>query len=93
MSEAATELRVPAFKRGVKFRFDTVRDTWAVLAPERMFVPDQQAVEVLKLIDGQRTLRAIVDDLCVRYDAPPDLVMADVAEMVSDLADKGVLTW
>jgi pyrroloquinoline quinone biosynthesis protein D len=91
MSEA--EARVPGFRRGVKFRFDTVRDTWAVLAPERMFVPDQQAVEVLKLIDGKRSVRQIVDDLCVRYDAPADLVLADVVEMLADLADKGVLAW
>ena len=85
--------RVPAFRRGVKFRFDTVRDTWAVLAPERMFVPDEQAVEVLKLVDGTRSLGAITDDLAARYAAPREVILPDVAALLADLADKGVLSW
>jgi pyrroloquinoline quinone biosynthesis protein D len=93
MSDADQGARVPAFRRGVKFRFDTVRDTWAVLAPERLFVPDEQAVEVLKLVDGVRSLADITDDLCARFDAPRDVVMADVAAMLDDLAEKGVMTW
>jgi pyrroloquinoline quinone biosynthesis protein D len=44
MSEAPQADRVPSFRRGTKFRFDTVRDAWIVLAPERLFVPDEQAV-------------------------------------------------
>jgi pyrroloquinoline quinone biosynthesis protein D len=91
MSEQAE--RVPAFKRGVKFRFDTVRDAWVVLAPERLFVPDEQAVEVLKLVDGVRDLGAITADLCARFDAPRDVVLGDVAAMLDDLAEKGVMTW
>ncbi len=87
------EARVPAFRRGVKFRFDTVRDAWIVLAPERLFLPDAPAVEVLKLVDGTRSLGAIVDDLCTRFDAPRDVVLTDVAAMAQDLADKGVLSW
>jgi pyrroloquinoline quinone biosynthesis protein D len=90
MSDAA---RVPAFRRGVKFRFDAVRDAWIVLAPERLFLPDAPAVEVLKLVDGARSLGAIVDDLCGRFDAPREVVMTDVAAMARDLADKGVLSW
>ena len=49
---------VPAFRRGVKFRFDAVRDAWVLLAPEKLFMPDEIAVEILKLIDGaQRSQR------------------------------------
>jgi pyrroloquinoline quinone biosynthesis protein D len=93
MSEADPGARVPTFRRGIKFRFDTVRDAWVVLAPERLFVPDEQAVEVLKLVDGARTLAAITEDLCARFAAPPDVVMQDVAAMLDDLAAKGVMTW
>jgi pyrroloquinoline quinone biosynthesis protein D len=85
--------RVPTFRRGVKFRFDTVRDAWMVLAPERLFLPDAPGVEVLKLVDGVRNVGAIVDDLCTRFDAPREVVLADVATMAQDLADKGVLSW
>ena len=93
MSDADPGPRVPAFRRGVKFRFDAVRDAWIVLAPERLFVPDEQAVEVLKLVDGTRTVAAITEELCTRFNAPPAVVMPDVAAMLQDLTEKGVMTW
>ena len=93
MSDADPAQRVPSFERGIKFRFDTVRDTWVVLAPERLFLPDEHAVEVLKLVDGTRTVGAIIDELCARYDAPGEVVMQDVLVMLDDLAAKGVMTW
>jgi pyrroloquinoline quinone biosynthesis protein D len=93
MNDAPQDDRVPSLKRGMKFRFDTVRDAWVLLGPERLFVPDEQAVEVLKLVDGTRTLGGIVDDLCARFSAPREVVQSDVAAMLDDLAAKGVMTW
>jgi pyrroloquinoline quinone biosynthesis protein D len=89
---AASEAAVPNLRRGVKFRFDPVRDAWVLLAPERLFVPDATAVEVLKLVDGARSIGAIVDDLCARFDAPRATVAADVAALLVDLAEKGAVT-
>ncbi len=82
---------MPAFGTGIKFRYDEVRSAWVVLAPERLFLPDEQAVEVLKLVDGRRSLAAIVADLAARYQAPPDLIAADVTAMLTELAGKGVI--
>ena len=79
------------FAPGVKFRFDDTRQAWIVLAPERLFMPDEHATEILKLIDGARTADAIVDDLAARFDAPRETIAADVAEMLQDLVDRGVL--
>ena len=62
----ATDRAVPSFGAGVKFRFDKVRDAWVVLAPERLFLPDEQGVEVLKLVDGARSILAIAGDLAAR---------------------------
>jgi pyrroloquinoline quinone biosynthesis protein D len=87
--EAAT----PAFATGVKFRFDAVRQAWVVLAPERLFLPDEQAIEILKLVDGTRSLGAIIDDLAVRYEAPRALIAGDVETMLRDLGDRGVVRW
>ncbi len=87
------EAAIPALAAGVKFRFDTVRQAWVILAPERLFLPDEQAVAILSLVDGARTLAAIIDDLAARFAAPRDLIAADVATMLQDLADKGVLRW
>jgi pyrroloquinoline quinone biosynthesis protein D len=85
--------RVPRLARGVKFRFDAVREAWVLLAPERLFLPDAPAVEVLKLVDGARDVGAISDELAARYDAPRHVIAADVASMLHDLAAKGALTW
>ena len=85
------EHEVPVFGPGVRFRYDEVRQAWVVLAPERLFLPDEQAVEILKLIDGARNLGGIVDNLAERFHAPHEVIAADVAAMLRDLADKGVL--
>ena len=88
---AVAEARIPAFGAGIKFRYDEVRNAWVLLAPERLFLPDEQGVEVLKLVDGQRNLGAIVELLVARYGAPHEVIAADVAAMLQDLADKSVI--
>jgi pyrroloquinoline quinone biosynthesis protein D len=85
------ETVIPAFAPGVKFRFDAVREAWTVLAPEKLYLPDEQAVEILKLVDGTRTLGTIIADLATRYNAPRDLIAGDVDTMLRDLANKGVV--
>ncbi len=87
------ETGIPAFAIGVKFRFDAVRDAWVLLAPERLFLPDEQAVEILKLVDGARGLALIIDELTARYEAPRALIASDVETMLRDLTDKGVVRW
>jgi pyrroloquinoline quinone biosynthesis protein D len=84
-----TRLRFPPH---VKFRRDATRDCWVVLAPERLLLPDEPAVEVLKLIDGTRSVTAIIDDLVRRFEAPHDVIATDVTTLLQDLVDKGVLT-
>jgi pyrroloquinoline quinone biosynthesis protein D len=83
---------VPKLAVGVKFRFDAVRDVWVLLAPERLFQPDPIAAEILKLIDGERTLCAITDALVVKYQAPRALIATDVAALLQDLSDRGALS-
>ena len=76
----------------IVFRFDEVRQRWVILAPERMLLPDEQAVEVLQLVDGKTGVGAIVDSLAARYSqAPRDLIAKDVTAMLQDLTDKGCL--
>jgi len=85
------EAAVPRFGTGIKFRFDARRAAWIVLGPERLFLPDEQAVEILKLIDGSRSFAEIVDDLAVRFDAPREVIAGDVARMLEDLAGSGAV--
>ena len=79
------------FAPHVRFRFDEARQVWVVLAPERLLLPDEQAVEILRLIDGERAVDAVIDELAGRYDAPREIIGADVLKMLQDLVDKKVL--
>ena len=82
---------VLSFAPHIVFRFDEVRQRWIILAPERLMLPDEQAVEILKLVDGTASVAAIVDTLAARFNAPREEIAGDVAEMLQDLADKGCL--
>jgi len=82
---------IPRLPRGTRFRFDATRKNWVILAPERVLMPDEIAVEVLKLVDGARSVDAIADELAQRFGAPRDQIAADVITMLQDLADKTVL--
>ena len=82
---------VPRFPRGVRLREDAARGRWVVLAPERAFVPDDVALEVLKLVDGERSVGGIADALAERFAAPREVIEADVIEMLRDLAERGVV--
>ncbi|MBB2174630.1 pyrroloquinoline quinone biosynthesis peptide chaperone PqqD [Gluconacetobacter johannae] len=80
------------FMRGVRLQHDRVRDQWVIQAPERAFVPDPIATAILRLVDGQRSVGAIVDLLAARFDAPRATIAHDVLAMVADLAARQVLT-
>jgi pyrroloquinoline quinone biosynthesis protein D len=86
-----SDASVLAFAPHIVFRFDEVRQRWIILAPERLMLPDEQAVEILKLVDGKTGVSAIVDSLAARYQAPRELIATDVTTMLQDLADKGCL--
>ena len=83
---------IPNFPRGVKFRFNKAKQQWVILAPERLLVPDETAVEVLKLCDGNMSVSGIVDNLSARFNAPRDVIATDVTAMLQQLADKGFIT-
>lgn len=82
---------IPTLPRGVRLRHDAARDRWVVMAPERVFVPDPIALEVLRLIDGERTARDICEALAARYAAPIERIAADVQGLLADLRGKGVV--
>jgi pyrroloquinoline quinone biosynthesis protein D len=70
--------------------FDARRSQWVVQAPERVFVLDEIALEVLQRCDG-RPLKGIIDDLARTFDAPREEIAHDVAVLIEDLGRRGVL--
>ncbi len=82
---------VPGLPPGVRLHFDKRRDQWVVLAPERVFVLDSVAFEIVKRCNGETRVAVIVDDLATTFTAPRAVVLKDVSALLQDLADKRVL--
>lgn len=81
----------PVIPRHIKLRHDPGRGRWIILAPERVFDPDETSVAVLKLCDGAHTVDDIAGKLSDEYQAQKDTILGDIIEMLQDLADKGVV--
>lgn len=82
---------VPKLPRHVRLKHDKTRERWVILVPERVLVPDDIAVAVLQQVDGDRSVATIADALAQTYNAPPQVILADIIPLLQDLADKGFL--
>ena len=78
----------PLLARHARLRLDDKRGRWVILVPERVLLPDDTAVEVLRLADGQRTIDDITAELATKYVADPEMIRNDVLGLLQDLADK-----
>jgi len=81
----------PRFAPHVRLSFDARRDRWVVLAPERMFVPDEIALDILRLCTGERSVSAMVDVLAGEFAAERAQIAADVRALLEDLESRGVV--
>jgi len=82
----------PRLARGMRLQFDKQRDQWIIQAPERVFVLDAIATDILQRCTGEATVTTIVDDLAGKFNAPRDLISKDVNALLQSFADKGVMT-
>ena len=82
---------VPKFPKHVRFKYNEPRKEWVILAPERLVNLDQIAVEILHLVDGERSVKNIASELSKKFNAPNDIILSDVKEMLQDLSDKGFI--
>ena len=81
----------PLLPRYVRLHHDAGRGRWVLLAPERIIEPNEIALDVLHLCDGARDLTAIAEELASAYDAPHAEILADIMELLQDLADRGYI--
>ena len=93
MTAMGDNAAIPRLGAGMKFRHDPVRDAWVILGPERLFLPDEHAVAVLKLIDGARSVGEISASLALTYDAPAEAIAADIWPMLQTLSASGAVRW
>ena len=82
---------VPLLPRHVRLKEDKQRGSWVVLAPERVLMPDEISLEIIRRCDGKTTVDAICGALAAEFDAPQDEIRKDLIDVLQDLADKGFL--
>jgi len=82
----------PGLAPGVRLTFDKARDRWVVLAPERVLVPDETALDILQRCNGSKQLDAIIDELAVEYSAERSEIEGDVRDLLASLIEKRILT-
>jgi pyrroloquinoline quinone biosynthesis protein D len=81
----------PRLAPGVRLHFDTTRNAWVLLGPERVIETEGPAAEILRRCDGTRTIGQIVDELAAIYTAEQSEIEADVTDMLAELAMKRML--
>jgi pyrroloquinoline quinone biosynthesis protein D len=78
----------PKLAPGVRLHFDTTRQAWVLLGPERVIETEGPASEILRRCDGSRTVGEIIDELAVLYTAGRAEIAGDVNDMLVELATK-----
>ncbi|WP_253284246.1 MULTISPECIES: pyrroloquinoline quinone biosynthesis peptide chaperone PqqD [unclassified Ruegeria] len=68
---------VPLLPRGVRIQYDSVREQWVLLAPERAVTLDQIGHAILSEVDGQRSFGQITARLSRKYNAPEEQIVED----------------
>ena len=77
--------------RGVRIKEDKVRERTVLVAPERTVALDEIGVAILAIVDGEKTLADIVEELSAQYNAPKQEIGNDVVAFVRDLQNRGYL--
>jgi pyrroloquinoline quinone biosynthesis protein D len=80
----------PRLRRGVRLTYDKTRETYVLLFPEGVLVPNQTAAAVLKLCDGVATVAEITASLAEKYDG---VRAEDVQNILTRLEGRRVVEW
>ena len=81
----------PALPRHVRMHFDTHRNAWALLSPEKVLWPDEISLAILRRCDGRSPVGAIARDLAQEYGADEAEVQADILAFLQDWSDRMVV--
>ena len=82
---------VPVLRRGVRRQFDAARNAPVLQAPERVVVLDEIADAILGECAAGGCLGQVSERLAVRFQAPREVVEADVIAFFQELFDEGLL--
>jgi pyrroloquinoline quinone biosynthesis protein D len=87
-----TMASVPLLPMHVRIQYDPVRQAYAVLAPEKVFWPNEISLDILRKCDGRRPVREIIAELAAEYEASEEDVAPDVIEFLQEWSDKLLVT-
>ncbi|MBZ9810482.1 pyrroloquinoline quinone biosynthesis peptide chaperone PqqD [Mesorhizobium sp. BR1-1-9] len=79
---------VPFLPKHVRIQYDSVRQAFAVLSPERIFWPNDISLDILRRCDGRSTVGEIIAGLATDYEAEEAAVAADVIAFLQEWSDK-----
>lgn len=82
----------PVLKRHVRLQYDTVRDAWALLSPERVFWPNEVSLDILRLCDGRHSVAQMIALLGDQYGADEAEITPDVIGFLQEWSDKFLVT-
>lgn len=80
----------PRLRNGVMLSFDPVRDCHVVLFPEGVIVPNETAVEILRLCDGASSVSEITQALRDKFAGVCD---SEVTAVIDRFADRRIVEW
>lgn len=61
------EQQIPAFRRGYRLQWEPTQDCHVILYPEGMAKLNESATAILQLVDGVRTLTALIAELDTQF--------------------------
>jgi pyrroloquinoline quinone biosynthesis protein D len=83
-----TENSLPFLPPHVRLEFDHIRYAWVVLAPEKVFWPDEISVLILQKCDGTQTIKQIAAALAEDFSAPSEQIQGDILEFLQEWSDR-----
>ncbi|HET6285576.1 MAG TPA: pyrroloquinoline quinone biosynthesis peptide chaperone PqqD [Amycolatopsis sp.] len=81
---------VPRLRRGVRLNYDQTRETYVLLFPEGVLVPNPTAAAVLGLCDGVADVAAIASALRERYAGVRE---DEILDLLSRLGERRIVEW
>ena len=81
--------RVPRLSPLYRLQFEATQDRWVLLYPEGMVRLNSAASDILRRVDGAKTVQALVDEL---HQAYPDADLGDdVRQFLREARERGWL--
>jgi len=82
----------PILKSHARLQYDTVREAWALLSPERVFWPNEVSLDILRLCDGRHSVAQMIALLADQYAADAAQITPDVTGFLQEWSDKFLVT-